>query len=87
MSGSKEKHHVGEGAWVPLGTHPSASSHHGIRAQTLGQEVPKTGKCLTCVSVSCECTDTALPDTYGWVQAYQNHTHNAFPRQSVERAA
>lgn len=50
VSGSKEKHHVGEGAWVPLGTHPSASSHHGVRAQTLGQEVPKTGKCLTCVS-------------------------------------
>lgn len=55
MSGSKEKHHLGEGgrrvsALVPLGTRSSAASHHGIRAQTLGQKVPKRGKYLTCMS-------------------------------------
>lgn len=52
MSGSKEKHHLGEGGRCvsALGTHSSATSHHGIRAQTLGQKVPKRGKYLTYMS-------------------------------------
>lgn len=55
VSGSEEKHHVGEdgrcvSALVALGTRPSAASLHGIGARSLGQKLPKRGKYLTCVS-------------------------------------